>query len=100
MVPLISKYARTILKQYCTTLSRIHFEWAYATFVAEHNITSAIVSCIQKIASEANRAFTNICELKCLQPKELLGKSRLFGITSLIATHLRSTTATLLSCIV
>ena len=78
----------------CTTLSRTHFEWANATFVAEHNIISAIVFCIQKVASEANRAFTNICDLKCWQPKDykLLGKSILFGIISLIATHLRSST--------
>ena len=63
MVTLISNYTHTILKQYCTTLSRTHFEWANATFVAEHNISSAIVLYIQKVASEASRAFTNICDL-------------------------------------
>ena len=45
------------------TLSGTHFEKTNATFVAEHNIISAIVLCIQKAASEANRAFTNICDL-------------------------------------
>ena len=35
-----------------TALSRNHFDWANATFVAEHNIISAIVLCIQKVASE------------------------------------------------
>ena len=101
MVTLISYYTRTILKQHCTTLPHTHFEWANALFVPEH-IISAIVFCVQKVAFEANRAFTNICDLKCLQPKDykLLGKLRLFGIKSLRATHLRNTTTTLLSCIV
>ena len=48
MVTLISNYTRTI---------HTHFEWANATFVPEH-IISAIVFCIQKVASEANRALT------------------------------------------
>ena len=87
MVPQFSNYTRTILKQYCTTLSRTHFEWANVTFVAEHNITSAIVLCILKVASEANRAFTNICDLKCSQPKayKLLLKSCCTGATSLLS---------------
>ena len=39
------------------TLSRTNFEMANATVVAEHNAISAIVFCIQKVASEANRAY-------------------------------------------
>ena len=75
MVTLISNYTSTILKQHNTTLPHTHLEWANATFVPEH-IISAIVFCIQKVASEANRAFTNIRDLKCSQPKDykLLGK--------------------------
>ena len=61
----------TILKQYCTTLSRTHFGWANATFVAEHNIISAIVLCIQKVASEANRAITNTCDLNVRNQKTI-----------------------------
>ena len=101
MLTLISNYTRTILKQHCTTLPHTHFELAKATIVPEH-IISAIIFCIQKVASEANKVFTNVCDLKCSQPKDykLLGKLRLFGIKYLIATHLRSTTTTLLSCIV
>ena len=45
------------------TLSGTHFEKANAAFAAEHNIINAIVLCIQKAASQANRALTNICDL-------------------------------------
>ena len=46
-----------------TTLSGTDFEKANAPFVAQHNIISVIVLCIQKAVSEAIRAFTDICDL-------------------------------------
>ena len=61
-----SNYTRTSLKQFYD-LAPIHFEKANATYVAEHNIVSVIVLCVQKAASEAQTTFTgtNICELEC-----------------------------------
>ena len=86
----------------CTILPHIHFEKANATFLAEHNIISAIVLCIQKAASEAIRAFTYIFDLNASKQNILncwtKFYSRLFCIVSLIATHLRSTVSILLSC--
>ena len=87
-------YTRTISKK-STILLRTNFEKANATGVAEHNIVTAIVLCIQKAASEANRAITNICDLNVSNQNTINFSakfySRLFGIISLIATHLRST---------
>ena len=87
-----------------TTLLRTHFEKANATFVGELKITSAIVLCIQKAPSEANRAFTNICDLNASNQNttNCWAKfySRLCCIISLIGTHRRIPATPLLFCIV
>ena len=87
-----------------TTMLPTHFEKANATFVAEYNINSAIVLCIQKTASEANRAFTDICDFNVSNQNitNCWAKfySRLFSIISLIGSHLRIPATPLLFCIV
>ena len=85
------------------TLSRTHFEKANAAFVAEHNIINGLY-CASKKQPMKPTAFTNISDVNLGNQNTIncwaKFYSRLFCVVSVIATRLRITATTLLSCIV